>query len=165
MRGIIHLFLASGIALGPGQVMAQTDYLAFNEYATEVARTINSVTSCKGVGFTVQDGSNVPDEISAKAIRTGIMMGVDRSTAESIVLGSLKRDAADMEYLITVPEHVDTTEALVAHTRQMFAFWDDRCRQVAASAFGSDYVQVSGNEETVQREMIQKIMREIGASD
>lgn len=162
---IILLSAAIALAMQPQPASAQApDYVAFGEYAAEVARTITSIQSCKRMGFAVEDGSSVPSDISDRAVRRAVMMGIDRSTAESILLDALNRERTDIELLSTVPDDADTTQELVAYSRETFSFWDRRCRAMAASEVGSGYVKVTGDEERVQREALEDLTRKIEAA-
>lgn len=150
-----------GVAISSSSVSAQqapADYIAFGEYAEEAAQIVTSVRSCARMGFSVNDDPGVPLELSDRALRTAVRMGVDRSTAESMVVAAIEDETADMELMSSVPDYIDTAEELVAHFRETIGFWDSRCRSLASSSLGSEYIQVSGNEEATQQALIDRVV-------
>jgi hypothetical protein len=165
LRTLLGFAAITTLAATPASLAAQTpDYLAFGDYAREVARTLTSIRSCKRMGFDVDDGPSLPNEVSNLALRAAITMGIDRSTAESLLLDALDRENEDIELMSSVPEHIDTTEELVALARETFAFWDRRCRSLASGGFGSAYVRLTGDEERVQRKALEELIRGIEAA-
>lgn len=149
---------------GAVQAQPHSDYLGFNDDAKEWARLVTSIKSCKRLGFAVDDRAQVPNEIEDIMLRKAIVAGVDRATAEGIMLSSLKSEQRDMELFASVPAYVDSQDELIAHFRSQMDFWNNRCLSLASGGLSSHYVQRTERQEAVLEERIATGIREIEAA-
>ncbi|VWX56955.1 conserved hypothetical protein [Sphingorhabdus sp. 109] len=93
------------------------------------------------------------------------MMGIDKSTAEAMLLDALNREKADMELISSLPKHIDTTEELIEQVRDTFLFWDTRCRALSSAGFGSNFIRETGNEASVQQKSLEKLIADIRSTN
>jgi hypothetical protein len=159
---IVTSALVAVAALLPAAATAQTaDYVEYGELTEQAARVATSIGSCHRLGFKITTDDSRMKAFTERTIRKGVMLGVDKTLAENMLLDALNREKEDLEYLSTVPEDIQTKEALFETFTEMMNFWHQRCHSIASSEVGSEFVQVTGNEDDVLRDTLNSMREEL----
>lgn len=159
------MLLAMGLSLSCMGVSASAaNYIDFGQEAEEVARTLTSIQSCKGMGFEVDDRSKVVAEIVDTIVRRGITHGIDRSTAEALALDAINSEKRDMEYVSRLPDHIDTAQESVVALQDQFTFWAGRCNDLTSGELSGRYIRRSGTEAAYQQQKLAAMVEQIKAA-
>ena len=158
----ISMLAAIAASILPVAAQAQqTDYLGLNDRAELAARVVTSAGSCTQLGFDVSMDGEAAVALGNRTVRQGVMDGINKSTAEQLVLAAMDREREDLAYLSEVPANLDTNEELLAHYRETMGFWLNRCRSLAATQLGGQYIRVTGREDEVFERMMADMAKEL----